>query len=127
MTSRIPGVSSPELLQPLREELSVVVHQEVERVWRDITRPSRESRTAVRLLGGSAVLGSMAAGSATVLLIRLLDRWMPPASSAAVAAAVLGAGASAMAQAGRMRMRGGGTRPQGPAAPEDPVPQDPAS
>jgi hypothetical protein len=127
MTSRIPGVSSPELLQPLREELSVVVHQEVERVWRDITRPYRESRTAVRLLGGSAVLGSMAAGSATVLLIRLLDRWMPPASSAAVAAAVLGAGASAMAQAGRMRMRGAGTRPLGPAAPEDPVPQDPAS
>jgi Putative Actinobacterial Holin-X, holin superfamily III len=127
MTSRIPGVSSPELLQPLREELGVVMHQEVERVWREIAGPYRESRTAVRLLGGSAVIGSMAAGSATVLLIRLLDRWMAPAASAAVTAAVLGAGASAMAQAGRVRMRGAWTRPQGPAAPEHPAPQDPAS
>jgi hypothetical protein len=127
MTSRIPGVSSSDLLQPLREELGVVVHQEVERVWRETARPYRESRTAVRLLGGSTVLGSMAAGSATVLLIRLLDRRMPPAASAAVTAAVLGAGASAMAQAGRMRMREKWTRPQGPEATEDPVPQDPAS
>jgi hypothetical protein len=126
MTSRIRGVPSRDLLQPLTEELGAVVHQEVERVWRETTRPYRESRTAVRLLGGSAVLGSMAAGSATALLIRLLDRRMPPAASAAVTAAVLGAGASAMAQAGRARMRGARRPPQGPAAPEDPAPQDPA-
>jgi hypothetical protein len=127
MTSRIPGVPSRDLLQPLTEELGAVVHQEVERVRREIARPYRESRTAMRLLGGSAVLGSMAAGSATVLLIRLLERRMPPAVSAAVTAAVLGAGASAMAQAGRARMRGTWRPPQGPVAPENPAPQDPAT
>jgi hypothetical protein len=126
MTSRIPGVPSPDPLQPLTEELRAVVHQEVERVWRETTRPYRKSRTAVRLLGGSAVLGSMAAGSATALLIRLLDRRMPPAASAAVTAAVLGAGASAMARAGRARMRGARRPPQGPAVPEDPPLEDPA-
>ena len=131
MTSRIPGVPSQDLLQPLTEQLGAVVHQEVERVRREITRPYRESRTAVRLLGGSAMLGSMAAGSATALLIRLLDRRMPPTASAAVTAAVLGAGASAMARAGRARMRGAGGPPQGsaphgPAAPQDAAPQESA-
>ena len=124
MTSHIPGLPNGDLLQPLTEQLGAAVHREVERVWRETTRPYRESRTAMRLLGGSAVLGSMAAGSATALLIRLLDRRMPPAASAAVIAAVLGAGASAMAQAGRARMRGAWT-PPGSAAPEDPAPQNP--
>ena len=106
MTSGIPGISSRDLLQPLTEELGAVVHREVERVREEITRPYRESRAGARLLGGAAVLGSMAAGGATALVIRLLDRRIPPVVSAAVTAAVFGAGASAMAAAGRARMRG---------------------
>jgi hypothetical protein len=106
MTSGVPGLPGRDLLEPLTEQLGAVVHREVERVREEITRPYRESRSGVRLLGGSAVLGSMAAGSATVLLIRLLDRRLPPTASAALTAAVLGAGASAVAAAGRARMRG---------------------
>jgi hypothetical protein len=125
MTSHIPGVPDRDLLQPLTEQLGAVVHREVERVWRETTRPYQESRTGVRLLGGSAVLGSMAAGSATALLIRLLDRRMPPTMSAAVTAAVLGAGASVMAQAGRARIRGA-PAPSAVAA-QDSTPQGPAA
>jgi hypothetical protein len=125
MTSHIPGVPNGDLLQPLTEQLGAAVHREVERVWRETTRPYRESRTGVRLLGGSAVLGSMAAGSATALLIRLLDRRMPPTISAAVTAAVLGAGASVMAQAGRARIRGAPA--SGPVAAQDATPPNPAA
>jgi Putative Actinobacterial Holin-X, holin superfamily III len=130
MTSHIPGVPDRDLLQPLTEQLGAVVHREVERVWRETTRPYQESRTGVRLLGGSAVLGSMAAGSATALLIRVLDRRLPPAASAAVAAAVLGAGASVLAQASRARMRGAVGPPQVAAqdrAPQGTASQDPAT
>jgi Putative Actinobacterial Holin-X, holin superfamily III len=127
MTSHIPGVPDRDLLQPLTEQLGAVVHREVERVWRETTRPYQESRTGVRLLGGSAVLGSMAAGSATALLIRVLDRRLPPAASAAVAAAVLGAGASVLAQAGRARMRGAVGPPQAAVAAQDRAPQGPES
>jgi hypothetical protein len=127
MTSHIPGVPDRDLLQPLTEQLGAVVHREVERVWRETTRPYQESRTGVRLLGGSAVLGSMAAGSATALLIRVLDRRLPPAASAAVAAAVLGAGASVLAQAGRARMRGAVGPPQAAVAAQDRAPQGAAS
>jgi Putative Actinobacterial Holin-X, holin superfamily III len=125
MTSHIPGVPNGDLLQPLTEQLGAAVHREVERVWQETTRPYRESRTGVRLLGGSAVLGSMAAGSATALLIRLLDRRMPPTMSAAVTAAVLGAGAAVMAQAGRARLRGA-TAP-GPVAAQGAAPPGPAA
>jgi len=127
MTSRIPGVSGTDPLQPLSEQLGAVVRYEVERVWREATRPYRESRTGVRLLGGSAVVGSMAAGSATALLIRLLDRRMPPTASAAVTAAVLGAAASAMARAGRARMRGMPGPPQDSEPPGPAVPRDASS
>ena len=105
MTSGIPGVPSRDLLQPLTEELGAVVHREVERVRQEIMHPYRETRAGARLLGGSAVLGSMAAGSATALVIRLLDRRLPPTASTAVTAAVFGAGASVMAAAGRARIR----------------------
>jgi Putative Actinobacterial Holin-X, holin superfamily III len=125
MTSHIPGLPNNDLLQPLTEQLGAVVHREVERVWQETTHPYRESRTGVRLLGGSAVLGSMAAGSATALLIRLLDRRMPGTMSAAVAAAVLGAGASVMAQAGRARLRGAPA--PGPVAAQEATPPAPAA
>ena len=35
VTSRIPDVPNADLLQPLTEQLGAVVHQEVERVWRE--------------------------------------------------------------------------------------------
>jgi len=124
MTSHIPGLPDGDLPQRLTEQLGAVVQREVERVWRETTRPYQESRAGVRLLGGSAVLGSMAAGSATALLIRLLDRRMPPTLSAAVTAAVLGAGASVMAQAGRARLRGAPA--PGPVAAQDATPPGPA-
>ncbi len=105
MTSGIPGVPSRDLLQPLTEELGAVVHREVERVRHEVMRPYRETRAGARLLAGSAVLGSMAAGSATALVIRVLDRRLPPTASATVTAAVFGAAASVLAAAGRARMR----------------------
>ncbi|MGY1771332.1 phage holin family protein [Blastococcus sp. SYSU D00813] len=105
MTTSIPGMPGSDPLRPLTDELGAVVHREVERVRREVTRPYRESREGVRLLGGATVLGSMAAGAGTAAVIRLLDRRMPPVASAAVTAAVLGAGASAVAAAGRARMR----------------------
>jgi hypothetical protein len=98
-------VSTGDLLQSLSGELSTVVRREVQAALREFTSPFRESREGARMLGGSAVLGSMAAGSATALAIRLLDRRLPPTVSTAVVAAAFGAGASALAAAGRARMR----------------------
>jgi Putative Actinobacterial Holin-X, holin superfamily III len=105
MTAGIPGIPSGDLLQALTGELSRLVHREFQLLREEVLGTARRGRTGARMIGGSAVLGSMAAGSGTALLIRLLDRRLPPTASAAVVTAVLGAGASALAAAGRARMR----------------------
>jgi hypothetical protein len=105
MTAGIPGMAGKDLLQPLSAELSRLVHQEFQQLRQELTGPFRRTGTGARLLGGSAVLGSMAAGGATALAIRLLDRKLPSTASAAVVTAALGAGASVLAAAGRAQMR----------------------
>ena len=105
MTGGIPGVPGNELLQSLSADLTALMRQEFQALQRELTNPFLRFRTGARLLGGSAVLGSMAAGGATALAIRLLDRRLPATASAAVVTTALGAGASAMAAAGRARMR----------------------
>lgn len=105
MRPGIPGIPTGDLLQPVRAELATLVRQELQRVQQEWVGKARQGRTGARMLGSSAVVGSMAAGSATALVIRLLDRRMSPTSSAAVATALLGAGASALAAAGRARLR----------------------
>jgi len=105
MTGSIPGVPGNELLQSLSADLTALVRQEFQALQLELTSPFQRYRAGARLLGGSAVLGSMAAGGATALAIRLLDRRMPATASAAVVTAALGAGASALAAAGRARMR----------------------
>jgi len=93
------------------------MRQEFQALQQELTSPFRRAGAGARLLGGSAVLGSMAAGGATALAIRLLDRRLPPTVSAAVVSAALGVGASALAAAGRARMRQAPTSP-----PQTPAP-----
>jgi Putative Actinobacterial Holin-X, holin superfamily III len=105
MTGGIPGVPSNEPLQSFERRLTALMRQEFQAFQHELTNPFLRARAGARLLGGSTVLGSMAAGGATALAIRLLDRRLPATASAAVVTAALGAGASAMAAAGRARMR----------------------
>jgi hypothetical protein len=116
MTGGIPGVPGNELLQSLSADLTALMRQEFQVLQRELTSPFRRAGAGARLLGGAAVLGSMAAGGATALAIRLLDRRLPATASAAVVTAALGAGASALAAVGRARMRQPVTSPpQAPA------------
>ena len=96
---------SRDRFDKLRAELSALVHLEFQQLRQELTGPFCQIGTGARLLGGSAVLGSMAAGGATALAIRLLDRRLPAATSAAVVTAAFGTGASALAAAGRPRIR----------------------
>jgi hypothetical protein len=105
MTGGIPGVPGNELLHSLSADLTAAVRQEFQVLQHELTSPFRRAGGGARLLGGSAVLGSMAAGGATALAIRLLDRRLTATASAAVVTAALGAGASALAAVGRARMR----------------------
>jgi Putative Actinobacterial Holin-X, holin superfamily III len=99
----IPGVPTGDLLQSLRADLSSLVRQQFQSVVQEYLGKAGQGRTGARLLGGSAVLGSMAAGSATALAIRLLER--RPATAPALTAALFGAAAAALVARGREQMR----------------------
>jgi hypothetical protein len=97
--------STGELLRTLTENVQDLVRGEVAHARQEMTEKALAARPAAAMLGGAAVLGALAAGTSAVVLVRFLDRFLPPTTSAAVATALLGGGAAALAKAGIEELR----------------------
>lgn len=97
--------STGELLRTLTENVRSIVQAEVASARQEITDKALTARPAAALLGGAAVLGVLATGTSAVVVIRFLDRVLPPTTAAVVATALLGGGAAALAQAGIEQLR----------------------
>jgi uncharacterized membrane protein len=97
--------STGELLRTLTENLRSLVQGEVASVRAEMTEKALAARPAAAMLGGAAVLGMLAAGTSATVLVRALDRFLPPTTSAVVATALLGGGAAALARAGAEELR----------------------
>jgi hypothetical protein len=97
--------STGELLRSLTENVQDLVRGEVAHARQEMTEKAVAARPAAAMLGGAAVLGALAAGTSAVVLVRFLDRFLPPTTSAAVATALLGGGAAALARAGIEELR----------------------
>jgi hypothetical protein len=97
--------STGELLHTLTENVRSLVEGEVASARQEITEKALAARPAAALLGGAVVLGALATGTSAVVLIRFLDKILPPATSALAATALLGSGAAALAKAGVAQLR----------------------
>ena len=97
--------STGELLRTLTDDIQSLVRGEVASARQEITDKALAARPAAAMLGGAAVLGALAAGTSAVVLVRFLDRFLPPTTSAVVATALLGGGAAALAKAGTEELR----------------------
>jgi len=97
--------STGELLRTLTENIQELVRGEVASARQEMTEKALAARPAAVMLGGAAVLGALAAGTSAVVLVRALDRFLPPTASAAVASALLGGGAAALTKAGAEELR----------------------
>jgi hypothetical protein len=98
-------LSTGELLRTLTENVRSIVQAEVANARQEITDKALAARPAAALLGGAAVLGVLATGTSAVVVIRFLDRILPPTTAALAATALLGGGAAALAQAGVEQLR----------------------
>ena len=78
---------------------------EVASVRAEMTEKALAARLAAAMLGGAAVLGMLAAGRSATVLVRALDRFLPPTTSAVVATALLGGGGAALARAWAEELR----------------------
>jgi hypothetical protein len=98
-------IPTGKLLRTLTENIQDLVHGEIAHARQEMTDKALAARPGAAMLGGAAVLGALAAGTSAVVLVRFLDRFLPPVASAAVATALLGGGAAALTQAGVKELR----------------------
>jgi len=97
--------STAELLRTLTDDIRTLVRGEVQSARAEMTDKALAARPAAAMFGGAAVLGALATGTSAVVLVRALDRFLPPTLSALVATALLGGGAAALASAGAEELR----------------------
>lgn len=99
------GNSTGELLDALRDDLRELVRQELRNAQDELQAKAGQAGKSAAMLGAAGLLGALAAGTGTALLVRVLDRVLPPTSATLVATALLGSGAVGLAVVGLQDLR----------------------
>ena len=97
--------ATADLLRSLTDDLTTLVRQEVARTRAELTDKARQAGRGGAMLAGAGVLGMLATGTSVVFVVRLLDRFLPPRTSAFVATLLYGGGAAALGVAGWNEIR----------------------
>jgi hypothetical protein len=105
-----------EMVQTVSEQAVVLAREEVERARRELTAKASQAAGGLGMLGGAALLGTLAAGTGTAALVLLLSRRPGPSAAALTVTAVYAAGGAGLAQEGLARLRAAG-----PPVPEETV------
>jgi uncharacterized membrane protein YqjE len=94
-----------DLVKQLAGQTSTLVRQEIDLAKAELSEKGRVAGQGAGLFGGAAVVGLMAAGGLTALLILALDKAMDAWLAALIVTVVLGAVAAVLALQGRNRIR----------------------
>jgi Putative Actinobacterial Holin-X, holin superfamily III len=95
----------PDAALGLVDDLRELFQQELRTAREEFAGKARVASEGVLLLGVAVVLGALAAGTSTVMIMRMLEKALPPTIAAAVAAAIFAAAAGVLAARGLAEVR----------------------
>jgi uncharacterized membrane protein YqjE len=108
--------STGELVKQLSEQTSTLVRQEIELAKVELEAKGKRFGEGAGMFGAAAVVGLLALGTLTALVLSLLDKAMDFSLAALIVTLVYAAVAAVLAMSGRDRVKRGL-----PAAPEQTV------
>jgi len=99
------GDGASGFLRSIGDDVTNRVRRELRSTQDDIVGKVRSAGRGGALLGGAAVLAAVSAGTAGVLVLRVLEAVLPRRAAAFVATVLFGAGAAALGAAGVEELR----------------------
>jgi uncharacterized membrane protein YqjE len=108
--------STGDLVRELSEQTTTLVRQAMELAKAELSQKGKVVGAGAGMLGGAALVGLLALGVLTALILSLLDKAMDFSLAALIVTLVYAAGAAVLAMAGRDRIKQGM-----PPAPEETV------
>ena len=97
--------SGTDAIRDLVDDLRELLQQELRTAQDELAGKARVASEGVLLLSVAVVLGALAAGTSTVMIMRMLERAFPPMTAAAVATIVFAAAAAVLARIGLAEVR----------------------
>lgn len=114
--SELRSHSTGELVKQLSEQTTTLVRKEIELAKAELSEKGKTAGQGAGMFGGAAVVGLLALGALTTMLIALLDKAMDLWVAALIVTLVYGAIAAVLAMTGKERVK-----QATPAAPEQTV------
>lgn len=96
-----------DLVKQLADQSSTLVRQEIELAKAELSAKGKVAGEGAGIFGGAAVVGLLALGTLTALVLSLLDKAMDFALAALIVTLVYGAIAALLALKGRERVKRG--------------------
>jgi Putative Actinobacterial Holin-X, holin superfamily III len=100
-----PENSGAEAIRGFVDDVRELLQQELRAAQEELAGKARMASEGALLLGVAVVLGALAAGASTVMIMRMLERILPPTMAAAVATIIFAVPAAALATAGLAEVR----------------------
>ena len=99
--------STGELVKQLSEQTTTLVRKEIELAKAELSAKGKVAGEGAGMFGGAAVIGLLALGALTAVIIALLDKAMDFWIAALIVAVVYGLIAAVLASTGRDRVKKG--------------------
>jgi uncharacterized membrane protein YqjE len=99
--------STGELVKQLSEQTTTLVRKEIDLAKAELSQKGKVAGEGAGMFGGAAVVGLLAAGTLTVVILALLDKAMDLWVAALIVTVIYGAIAAVLAMRGKDRLKKG--------------------